>query len=256
MTQIRSVARVCDILGHVADQPAGSTAKEVAEALELALPTTYHLLGTLVAEGLLMKDSQRRYRLGPRLGSLADAYGRQFTPPEYLIAPLHRLAAATGDTAYVAAWQLNRIAVFASVEGRNAVRVLGVSVGFAEMAHARASGKALLAFAPDSVRRAYLVSYPLVRVTQRTVVDPDEFAAELERTRRRGYAIDEEEFREGIACAAAPVLASGAAVAAYSLSAPVERFRQHRRSLIEHLREAAAEAEREAPANGGQAAVG
>jgi DNA-binding IclR family transcriptional regulator len=238
------------MLSHVAEQSTGATAKEIAGALGLALPTAYHLLGTLVSEGLLMKDSQRRYWLGPRLGTIADAYARQFTPPDYLIAPLHRLAAATGDTAYVAAWQLNRIAVLASVEGRNTVRVSGTSVGFAEAAHARASGKALLAFAPESVRHAYLVAYPLVRVTEHTIVDPREFQLELERTRRRCFAIDEEEFREGIACAAAPVLQGETAIAALSLSAPIARFRQHRRALIEHLREAVREAEREAATNG------
>jgi IclR family transcriptional regulator, acetate operon repressor len=242
MTQIRSVARVAWTLDHVAEQPAGASAKEIAQALALPLPTAYHLLGTLVSEGLLTKDSRRRYLLGPRFGAIAASYARRFAPPDDLIGPLHRLAVTTGDTAYVAAWQADRIAVLAAVEGRNAVRVSGAHVGFAEAAHARASGKALLAFAPEPVRHAYLLAHPLTPVTGRTIVDPEEFRAELDRTRRRGFAIDEEEFREGVACASAPVLVDGAAVAAYSLSAPIGRFRRHRRVLIEHLLEAARDA--------------
>ena len=117
MTTIRSVARASRILVHLGEQPEGRTAKEVADALSLPLPTAYHLLGTLVAEGLAAKDSRRRYRLGPALGPIADAFVRQFSPPEYLIAPLHRLADETGETAYVGAWRHDRIVVLASVEG-------------------------------------------------------------------------------------------------------------------------------------------
>jgi IclR family acetate operon transcriptional repressor len=238
VTRIRSVARVSSILGHVAGEPAGATAKEIAGALELPLPTAYHLLGTLVAEGLLAKDARRCYLLGPRLGALAEAYTRQFTPPDQLVAPLHRLATTTGETAYLAAWRSGRVAVLASVEGDSAVRVSGTHIGFAESAHARASGKALLAFAPEAVRRAYLLANPLVPVTARTIVDAEEFRLELERTRARGFAVDEEEFREGVACASAPVLQEQLCVAAYSISAPSERFRRQRDELVAALVEA------------------
>ena len=158
MTTIRSVARASRILVQLGEQPDGRTAKEVAVALELALPTTYHLLGTLVAEGFVAKDSRRRYRLGPALGTIADAYVRQFSPPEYLLGPLHQLADETGETVYVVTWRHDRIVVLASVEGDSAVRVSGANLGYVESAHARASGKLLLAFASEEVRAAYLPS--------------------------------------------------------------------------------------------------
>jgi IclR family acetate operon transcriptional repressor len=233
MTTIRSVARASRILVKLGEQPDGRTAKEVAVALELPLPTTYHLLGTLVEEGFVAKDSRRRYRLGPALGTIADAYVRQFNPPEYLIGPLHWLADETGETVYVVTWRHDRIVVLASVEGVRAVRVSGATLGYVESAHARASGKLLLAFAPEDVRTAYLTLNPLVRVTPRTIVQPDEFELELERIRLRGYAVDEEEFREGVSCVAAPVIESGHAVSAYSLSAPSGRFGRRRVELID-----------------------
>lgn len=239
MAFIRSAARVSRILMHVATQPTGATAKEIAQTLELPLPTAYHLLGTLLSEGLLAKNAQRRYQLGPALGTIANAYVRQLTPPEHLVAPLHELAATTGETAYLACWRDDRIEVIASVEGRNAVRVSGVHLGVADEVHARASGKVLLAYAPEALRAAYLRTHPLVQVTERTIVEPNEFRHELERTRRRGFAVDEEEFREGVACAAAPVLDNGHAIAAYAISAPAGRFRNSRDQLVERLREAA-----------------
>ena len=239
MAHIRSAARVSRILLHVAAQPTGATAREIADGLGLPPPTAYHLLGTLVSEGLLTKDAQRRYQLGPTLGTIANAYVRQLTPPEHLVAPLRELAAATGESAYLASWRNERVAVISSVEGRNAVRVSGVHLGIAENVHARASGKVLLAFAPEPLRAAYLREHPLVAVTKRTIVAPDAFRDELDRTIRNGYATDEEEFREGVACAAVPVLDNGHVVAAYAVSAPAERFRRSREQLIEQLRAAA-----------------
>ena len=245
MTVIRSVSRASRILVHLGEQQESRSAKEIATALGLALPTAYHLLGTLVGEGLLTKDSGRGYQLGPALAAITDAYMRQFTPPDYLVGPLRHLADASGETAYVGCWRQNRLAVLASVEGRNAVRVSGVHIGFVGSGHARASGKVLLAFAPDSLREAYLLENPLVGVTPRTIVEPSEFRLELERTRLLGFGVDEEEFREGVACVAAPLLESGFPVAAYSISAPVERFRRRRQELIdlvvEATRQAAAE---------------
>lgn len=238
MTIIRSVARASRILVELGDQPDGRTAKEVSVALALPLPTTYHLLGTLVAEGFVAKDSRRRYRLGSALGTIADAYVRQFSPPEYLIGPLHWLAEETGETVYVVTWRHDRIVVLASVEGGSAVRVSGVHLGYVESAHARASGKLLLAFASEVVRVAYLELSPLVPITSRTIVQPDEFELELEGIRLRGYAVDEEEFREGVSCIAAPVVESGQAVSAYSLSAPTDRFGRRRAELIECVLEA------------------
>jgi DNA-binding IclR family transcriptional regulator len=239
MTAIRSVSRAARILVHLGEQQESRSAKEIASALGLPLPTAYHLLGTLVNEGLLTKDSGRQYQLGPAMAAISDAYMRQFTPPDYLVGPLRQLAEASGETAYVGCWRQNRLAVLATVEGRNAVRVSGVHVGFVGAAHARASGKALLAFAPDSLRDSYLLGNPLEPVTPRTIVEPGELRLELERTRLRGFALDEEEFREGVACVAAPILDGGFPVAAYSLSAPVERFRRRREELIELVVDAA-----------------
>ena len=92
------------------------------------------------------------------------------------------------------------------------------------------------------MREAYLLENPLVAVTPRTIVELGELRLELERTRLLGFAVDEEEFREGVACVAAPLLESGYPVAAYSISAPVERFRRRRQELIDHVVEATRQA--------------
>ena len=246
-TQIQSVARASRILVFLARQGDGRTATETATALQIAVPTVYHLLNTLVAEGLVAKDSRRRYHLGPQIGLLSDAFRNELAPPEYLLGPLHRLSQSTGETVYLSAWRHGDIVVLACIEGDGPVRVRGPHIGMSGFAHARASGKLLLAFAPAAEREAYLRTHTLERLTPRTVVDPDKLAAELELTSRRGYALDVEEFREDVRCVAAPVLERGAVTAAYTISTPANRFRLRRAELIEAVQVAAASVSRGRP---------
>jgi DNA-binding IclR family transcriptional regulator len=217
----------------------GRTAKEVADALELAVPTCHHLLNTLVAEGLLTKDSRRQYHLGQKVGALSDAFVRRIAPQEQLVAELRHLALTTGETGYLSGWRNDEVVVLASVEGTQAVRVAGLHVGFTGDAHARSSGKLLLALAPASVREPYLRSHPLEQLTRHTIVQRDMLEGDFARIRQRGYAFDEEEFREGVACVSAPVIDDDLISAAFTVSAPAERFRERRAELVEAVRAAA-----------------
>jgi DNA-binding IclR family transcriptional regulator len=235
---IRSVSRAARILSVLAERE-GQTAKEVAVALGLAVPTCHHLLNTLLAEGLLTRDSRRQYHLGPGVGALSDAFHRLIAPQEHLVAELRRLAQTTQETGYLSGWRNDEVVVLASVEGTHAVRVAGLHVGFTGDAHARSSGKLLLALAPASVREAYLRSHPLARLTRHTIVQPVMLEAELVSIRQRGYAFDEEEFREGVACVSAPVIDEGVIAAAFTVSAPVERYRERQRELLDAVLAAA-----------------
>jgi IclR family transcriptional regulator, acetate operon repressor len=229
-THIQSVARAAAMLEIVARRSGECRATDVAAELELALPTAHHLLNTLVAEGLLTKREDRRYQLGPKVGLLAEAFAAQASAPGHLVQLLHELARTTGETAYLSAWRDGDSVVLSIVEGHRAVRVSALHLGYSGVAHARASGKVMLAFGPPGTLQAYLRRNRLNALTDHTVVDAAELQAEIERTRDRGYGIDEEEFAEGVACIAAPV-ADGAM--AIGISTPVERYRDARAELIE-----------------------
>jgi IclR family acetate operon transcriptional repressor len=230
--RIRSVTKAVHILLYVAEAPDGVTAKETSDARGLPVATAYHLLDTLVAEGMLVKDSRRRYHLGPRIGVLSDAFLRHPTPPEYLIAPLRRLAEETGETTYLSGWQHDDIAVLASVEGSQAVAVKGLYVGFAGHAHARASGKLFLAFARPEARDRYLQHHELLPRTPHTITNVDVLRDELGRIAERGVSFDEQEFRIGVTGCSAPVVVDGVVIAAYTVSAPTDRFAANRDAFV------------------------
>jgi DNA-binding IclR family transcriptional regulator len=238
-TRIQSVERACRLLVAAVTASDGLTASEAAAEAGLAVPTAHHLLNTLVGEGLLAKDSRRRYGAGPRMAVLAEAHLRADRVPEYLLEPLRALARETGETAYLAGWRGGEIRALASVEGTSAVRVGEVQRGTYRHAHARATGKLLLALADPARRAAYLAANPPERITERTIADPARLDAELARIREAGYAVDEQEFLEGVSCVAAPIAEDGVLVASFTISAPADRFSRNRAALVSAVRAAA-----------------
>ncbi len=90
--------------------------------------------------------------------------------------------------------------------------------------HATSSGKVLLAFAHQDLRRKIL-SLPLPRHTDHTVTDPDDLARQLDRAVRLGWASTAEELEVGLTAVAAPIRdGSGKVVAAVSVSGPSYRL--------------------------------
>jgi IclR family transcriptional regulator, acetate operon repressor len=216
----------------VAGGRAEPTGKGLARAAGLPVPTAHHLLSTLVDEGLLAKDSKARYQLGMKVAVLADALQRAVTAPEYLLEPLRQLALTTGETAYLATWRQGDIRIQASFDGTHPVRV-SLPVGPYTDAHARATGKLLLAMAGQELRSTYLLAHPPRALTPRTVVDLERLEEEFEAIRLNGHALDEEQFEPGVCCVAAPVIDEGIVVASYSISVPTQRFNEKRLWLID-----------------------
>jgi len=72
--------------------------------------------------------------------------------------------------------------------------------------HARAMGKAILANLPDSRREEVLKTIVLTGHTPNTITEREALLAELEATRARGYAVNNEEFFMGLVSIGAPLM--------------------------------------------------
>lgn len=242
-SRIQSVARASQLLTLVASKRTNNSGKALAEAAGLAVPTAHHLLSTLAAEGLLAQDERARYLLGPKITVLANALDRDGAPPGYMLSTLHEIAEKTGETAYLVKWRRSDIQIVNVVEGTHPVRVV-VPEGPYRDAHARASGKLFLAFLDEDIREDYLRSHPIRKLTPNTISARGKLMKDLETIRERGYAIDQEEFQEGVSCVSVPVFEDDVILAGYSISVPTQRFDEHRERLISVLLELASAATR------------
>jgi IclR family acetate operon transcriptional repressor len=101
---------------------------------------------------------------------------------------------------------------------------LSSRVGTRRSLHVTALGKALAAFLPAELRASVLSTIKFQPATPKTIMNLVQFRQELEKIRRQGYAVDDEEAVQGARCVSAPILnADREPIAAVSVSGPVTR---------------------------------
>ncbi|HZP41812.1 MAG TPA: IclR family transcriptional regulator [Candidatus Binatia bacterium] len=240
---LTTLQRGLTLLHLVASERA--TARELAGRIGLKRGTCYNLLRTLTAEGFVVRLPNGQYDLGSRLASLHDRARARLAPPPELLELLHKLHQRLDETVYMVRWSGEDLVLQRYLESARSLRVGGLEIGYSQHTHARASCKAILAHLPEARIREYFATRRLARLTRHTKTSMDELLADLRATVARGYALDLEEFSDGICCVAVPFFdAEDFPVGSYSVSAPATRFHPRLPALVRALRRAAAEASR------------
>jgi IclR family acetate operon transcriptional repressor len=222
MSRVQSIERAFAVLGTLANGPIGVT--EVAERADLPKSTAARMLASLAREGVVEQvPGDTRYRLGPRLVTLAARIRPMRTLSALARPSLEELAGAVGEAAGLSVPDGNLVHYIEQVSSPNPVSVRDWT-GSRIPLHAVSSGQVLLAFSPATFVQRY-VGQPIDRFTDRTLVTADALLERMRAIRRDGYAWALEEFDEGISSVAAPVAdASGEVVAAVHLHGPSYRF--------------------------------
>ncbi len=233
---VAAVERALGILENVDGSLRGTGVSELSRRLGLGKSTVHRLCATLEHRGYLVRDPHTgRYRLSLRLFQIGSAALSELDLPRRALPALEALAAAVEETVHLAVLDGDEIVFIAKVDSPHPLRLYS-QVGRRSPAHCTALGKVLLAHAAPEVR-SRILARPLRRYTATTITDPAMLERTLEDVRRRGYAVDDQEFEEGIRCVAAPVRDyTGRVVAALSVSAPAARLPRARfPALAEHV---------------------
>lgn len=213
-TLIGSVVRALSLLEAVAEHGRPVQAKTLARLTEIPLPTTYHLLRTLVHEGYLAR-TEDGYVVGDLPGHLAAA-AEHATATLRARGVLRSLHDDLGAAAYLAVVHDGEIELVDIVDSPAAPRT-DLWVGLHDAAHATALGKAIIGALPERERRDYLTSHPMADLTPRTHTDVRTLLAELDG--RPEVVVDSQEYSLGTTCVAVPV--RGRVVGAVAVSVPL-----------------------------------
>ena len=240
--RVQVLDRTIAVLQAVADSETDLPAADIARQLRLHKSTVHRLLVVLESYRLIKKGPEGAYGLGTRLIELGECAIARLKLSEYAEPHLRTLAEQTGEGAHVTILNGTELLSIAHVEGRWALHSL-TRTGQRTMIHCTAAGKAVLAFLSEDACNDLIARLPLTRNTRRTVVKPSAIKMELMRVRDLGYAIDDEEFEEGLRCVSAPIFDHrGHVVASLSMAAPVFRLRKERVPQVARLVVAAANA--------------
>ena len=198
---VQSVARAMRLLDIVAEGPdEGVTLSEIARAVGVSKSSAFALAHTLLEEGYLRAtESGPRYQLGLALVRLGDVSSDRFPLGPRCRPILHDLAARTGLTTRAAMNDASRPIFLERVNAPGAIR-FHTPLGVPEAAHVSSAGKAILATLTDAEVADVVAATGLPRRTPKTITSLEELHLDLAATRRRGYAVDDEEDVEGVFC--------------------------------------------------------
>ena len=215
-----SIDRAAQVLVHVLETEEPPTVGGLSTRLGLPKSTASRLVGALERQGLIRRDGGGG-QLVP--GAVLQRCARRETGDAELVEraseALDRLAQASGETINVGVPSLGAVEL---LDQRDSRHFLGSPnwIGRRVPAHGSALGKVFYAFGALPVPTGSLE--PLA---PHTVPTAEELA--LDEVRAKGYAVAVEELEPGLWAVASAVRdASGAVVAALSVSGPTVRLRR------------------------------
>lgn len=235
--QLQSLDRAVAVLDLLGESEGPLALADVCERMALHKSTAHRALMVLERTGLIERTPENRFRLGLKLYELGTRAVEQIDLRARVHPWFRRLSAQVGETVHLGVLQKTTVVYLDKMAPSNRRVWLSSRIGTSNPVYCTAMGKAMLAFLPQEAAADIIARIRFTRFTPRTLCTPEALLRSLERVRRRGYAIDDEEVEAGVRCVGAPILnENGLPIAAVSVSGPSTRITQHSvPGIAEHL---------------------
>ena len=177
----------------------------LVEETGLPKPTLHRMLQQLEGAGLLQREGDgRHYGIGTRLRRLSEnlLFNDSLHGARHTV--LRQLVEEIGESCNLTSLSGSEVVYLDRVETAAPLRFY-LHPGSRVPVHCSASGKIFLSQMSAAQRRRLLSNAPLETYTAKTLTDPAALEKEVQRVRKDGFAIDNEEFLPGLLCIAALV---------------------------------------------------
>lgn len=231
--------RVLAVLKELARYPDGAGLEELTRAMGSPKPTVHRALGALRRAGLADQDGRGHYVLGDEFLRMAFAH-HEARPEHVRVRPvLSALTDRFGETAHYAVLDGAEVVYRAKVDPPTGAVRLTSTIGGRNPAHCTGVGKLLLAYrlpTRDQVAEWAAVA-GLARRTPRSRCTVDDLHHDLEVTRQRGFATDDQENEEGVNCLALPVYLTSPVTPSGAVSVSALAYRTPLSVLVDAVEE-------------------
>lgn len=223
MESVDKALQALDILSTASGE--GLALGALASALGLKKNSLHRTLSALRYRGFVVQDGETgNYQLGPSLLRLADNYLSEGRLRVLFHAILQDICAEVNELCHLGILDGTDIVYMDKVEPEQSIRVWS-AVGRRNPAVSTALGRAIIAFLyKDYAQFAAKFDADIPAKTRHTLVSLRDIWNEIQVTRVRGYATENQEGQEGVSCIAFPVLRRGQPIFAISVVAPFERM--------------------------------
>jgi DNA-binding IclR family transcriptional regulator len=188
---------------------------------QLPKPTAHRILQTLAGLGYVAQDETGKYYLTSKLDSLAQS-SRYRDLKLRAVSSMTALHRQFNETVNLGVLEGSKVHYIHVIETTRSLRMM-VQPNAADEFYFTAIGRAIAAHLPASQVDGLLKTTTLRAITPKTVSSRTKLQEILRETRRRGWAIDDEESVLGVVCLAVPIFLKESPAAAISLTMPKSR---------------------------------
>jgi DNA-binding IclR family transcriptional regulator len=209
-----SVKKAFKILHAISDASNGLGISDLSKQLKIGKSTVHGITAALEELGVLVRDPQRKkYNMGFSLLELKKkAYGK-IKLRDMAKIPMERLMEKIGETVFLGVLNGDHVTILDMVESHNEMKITSPP-GTRIPLLAGAIGKVFLAQFEEKKGKEVIQKTGLVRFTSKSIIDQKKFFKEVEETKQRGYAIDDEEYMIGVRAIASRIQAASSPLAA------------------------------------------
>lgn len=230
--KIVAVDRALDILILLYNNGEEIGISDISRELGFGKSSVHRTMATLEDKGFVHQNKDNgKYWLGTKLYAMGLLVGEKLSLAQLIAPYAKKLFDEFGEVVNVSILDIDTKDTYKTIiilKEADESKVLSVNpnVGSSSDVHVSSVGKCLLAFSND-IDLDKLFNKNLKKYTETTIVEKDKFVDELDKIRKQGYAIDNEEQEIGLFCIGAPILdKTGTAVAAISMSGPTSRMKR------------------------------
>jgi IclR family pca regulon transcriptional regulator len=221
---INSIAKGLAVLEAFSKAGHPLTLSKIASALKANNTTATRLCYTLTELGFIQKDEQKRYHLTPKILTLGHAYISGLAWYEVAQYYLEKLFREVQETVSLSILEGSEIIYVLRIRKRKYLP-FDIQVGTKLPVYCTAMGKVLMAMGPPQKTQSILKGLEFKSLTARTITRLDKLLEELDKVRKNGYGINDEELTVGNRAVAAPIIdENGYAVAAIHIAVPTTEY--------------------------------
>jgi len=201
----------------------------LSKRLNLHKNNVFRLLATLEARGYIEQNLQsENYKLGLNIFKLGQQFVGKLGILKLAKPFMVKVVNELNEALYIGILRDGAAVYLDVVEPNLSVKVVS-RVGKDVPAYCTAIGKMQLAYASEEEINKIYMGARLKKMTQNTITSLPELKKHLSIISEQDYAIDNEEFEEGVKCVAVPIKDYlGIPIAALSLTAPLYRLSDER----------------------------
>jgi DNA-binding IclR family transcriptional regulator len=219
--KLTSLDKSLKLIDTLSKNPQGLSLSQLSEILNYPKSTTHHILSTLLPYDYVSQNQEtKRYSLGFKFLSIGKVILDSLDVRNIAYKHLRELQEKCQEAVHLAILRNGKVIYIDKIDKQGGLS-LATYIGFRTDPHAAAGGKVLLS---ELSRKEIIDIYregPLKTYGKNTINSLPRLFEELEKIKRQGYAIDDEEYYEGIRCIAAPVRAGWKIIAAVSITGSI-----------------------------------